>query len=105
MQLMPDVARAIWRGPGAWNPALLFRPEVNLALGVRYLDAALASWPDPAYALAAYNAGGARVRRWQRQPGAADPELFVERIPYAETGDYVRVVLRTRELYRALYVR
>lgn len=103
MQLMPDVARAIWRGPGAWNPTLLFRPEVNIALGMRHLDAALAGWPDPAYALAAYNAGGARVRRWQRQPGAADPELFVERIPYAETRDYVRVVLRNREFYRALY--
>jgi soluble lytic murein transglycosylase len=43
------------------------------------------------------------VRRWQRQPGAGDPELFVERIPYAETRDYVRIVLRNREFYRALY--
>jgi soluble lytic murein transglycosylase len=23
MQLMPVVARALWRGPGAWSPALL----------------------------------------------------------------------------------
>jgi soluble lytic murein transglycosylase len=37
------------------------------------------------------------------QRGAADAELFVERIPYAETRDYVRVVLRNREFYRALY--
>jgi soluble lytic murein transglycosylase len=103
MQLMPNVARAIWRGPGTWNPALLFRPEVNIALGVRHLDTALAGWPDPAFALAAYNAGGTRVRRWRRQPGTSDPELFIERIPYAETRDYVRVVLRSREFYRSLY--
>ncbi len=105
MQLMPEVGRALWRGEGAraWSPDLLFAPEVNLALGMRHLAAGLRGYPDPAYALAAYNAGGARVTRWRRQPGADDPELFVERIPYAETRDYVRIVLRNRELYRALY--
>jgi soluble lytic murein transglycosylase len=103
MQVMPDVGRAIWRGPGAWNPALLFRPEVNLALGMRHLRGDLARWSDPVYALAAYNAGGTRVRRWQGQRGAGDPELFVERIPFVETRDYVRIVLRNREFYRTLY--
>jgi soluble lytic murein transglycosylase len=103
MQVMPDVGRALWRGPGAWDAALLFRPDVNLALGMRHLDDALGRWPDPAYALAAYNAGGTRVRRWRQRPGAADAELFVERIPFPETRDYVRVVLRNREFYRALY--
>ncbi|GJG86045.1 hypothetical protein tb265_12260 [Gemmatimonadetes bacterium T265] len=105
MQLMPDVGRALWRGEGAaaWTPDLLFVPDVNLALGMRHLAAGLRGYPDPAYALAAYNAGGARVARWRRQPGADDAELFVERIPFAETRDYVRIVLRNRELYRALY--
>jgi soluble lytic murein transglycosylase len=108
MQLMPDVGRSIWSAQGAsargaWSPALLFDPEVNLALGMRHLRAALNAWPHPAFALAAYNAGGSRVRRWRRAPGADDPELFVERIPYEETRDYVRIVLRSRDLYRALY--
>jgi soluble lytic murein transglycosylase len=103
MQVMPDVGRAIWRGPGGWTAALLFRPDVNLTLGMRHLDAALGRWPDPAYALAAYNAGAGRVRRWRQRPGTGDPELFVERIPFVETRDYVRVVLRNREFYRALY--
>jgi soluble lytic murein transglycosylase len=43
------------------------------------------------------------VARWRAKPGAADPELFTERIPYVETRDYVRIVLRNRELYQALY--
>ena len=105
MQLMPDVGRALWRGEGgaAWTPDLLFVPDVNLALGMRHLAAGLRGYPDPAYALAAYNAGGSRVARWRRYAGADDPELFVERIPFVETRDYVRVVLRNRELYRALY--
>ena len=29
--------------------------------------------------------------------------MFTERIPYVETRDYVRIVLRNRDLYRALY--
>jgi soluble lytic murein transglycosylase len=53
--------------------------------------------------LAAYNAGAHRVARWRTKPGADDPELLAERIPYTETRDYVRVVQRNRALYRALY--
>jgi soluble lytic murein transglycosylase len=33
----------------------------------------------------------------------ADEELFAERIPYRETRDYVRIVQRNQEMYRALY--
>jgi soluble lytic murein transglycosylase len=107
MQLMPDVGRALWRArgtSGTWSTALLSEPEVNLALGMRHLRAALVAWPNTSEALAAYNAGGSRVRRWRTAPGAAsDPELFVERIPYEETRDYVRIILRSRDLYQALY--
>jgi soluble lytic murein transglycosylase len=108
MQLMPDVGRSLWTARdaaahGAWSPARLFEPEVNITLGMRHLRAALSGWPHPAYALAAYNAGASRVRRWRRSPGTDDPELFVERIPYEETRDYVRIVLRGRSMYRALY--
>ncbi|HEU4800225.1 MAG TPA: hypothetical protein VFS94_06295, partial [Gemmatimonadales bacterium] len=52
---------------------------------------------------AAYNAGASRVIRWKDKGGAEDPEIFTERIPYVETRDYVRIVLRNAELYRALY--
>ena len=48
----------------------------------------------PTRALAAYNAGASRVTRWSRRPGASDPELFAEWIPFVETRDYVRVVVR-----------
>jgi soluble lytic murein transglycosylase-like protein len=37
-------------------------------------------------------------------PGARnDPEIFMERIQYAETRDYVRRILRNLSTYRALY--
>jgi soluble lytic murein transglycosylase len=105
MQIMPSVGEAIARSRGypLWDPALLFDPSVSLELGTLHLRSDLSSHANVQRALAAYNAGGSRVRRWIRRAGAQDPELFVERIPFVETRDYVRIVLRNAEMYRALY--
>jgi len=53
--------------------------------------------------LSAYNAGESRVEKWSTKAGAADPEVFTERIPFVETRDYVRTILRNRAYYQALY--
>jgi soluble lytic murein transglycosylase len=105
MQIMPRVGEAIARSRGypLWDPALLFDPGVSLELGTLHLRADLSSHANVQRALASYNAGGSRVRRWIRRAGAQDPEVFVERIPFVETRDYVRIVLRNAEMYRALY--
>ena len=105
MQLMPDVGRAIARSRSfpVWDRSLLHEPEVSLELGTAHLATMLASYPDLAYALAAYNAGQSPVKRWRALRGAGDPELFVERIPYDETRDYVRIVTRNRAIYARLY--
>jgi soluble lytic murein transglycosylase len=112
MQVMPangpSLARAI--GLDDWDPALLFVPDVNLAMGTRHLAEGLERHPELERALAAYNAGGSRVERWNRtllDGGTADStfdvELYVERIPYLETRGYVRNILVNREMYRLLY--
>lgn len=105
MQIMPRVGEAIARSKGypMWDPALLFEPNVSLELGTSHLRAALAQYSSLPRALAAYNAGGSRVNRWSRRAGAADPEIFTERISFNETRDYVRIVMRNIELYRALH--
>ena len=105
MQVMPSVGAIVARSLGIreWDPVLLYEPEVSIELGVRHLLAFTGRYEHLAYALAAYNAGQSRVARWSARAGAADPEVFTERIPFAETRDYVRIVLRNRELYRALY--
>ena len=104
MQMMPSVGRAVAKSVDVpeWRPDLLYQPDINLQLGIRHLEAFISRYEAP-YALAAYNAGESRLVRWLRRPGARDPELFVERIPFTETRDYVRIVLRNRAMYRALY--
>ncbi len=105
MQIMPSVGEAIARSKRypMWDAALLFEPNVSLELGTSHLRAALSEYSSLPRALAAYNAGGSRVNRWARRTGASDPEIFTERIPFTETRDYVRIVMRNVELYRALH--
>lgn len=105
MQLMPRVGRTLAAAVHfpVWETALLRQPDVNLRLGTTHLAELIHAQPDPARALAAYNAGASRVARWSTKRGASDPELFVERVPYVETRDYVRLIERDRALYRALY--
>ena len=105
MQLLPSVGASVARSRNypIWNQALLLDPDVSLELGTAHLATSLRRGTPPVRALAAYNAGGARLTRWLRRPGSDDPELFAEWIPYTETRDYVRIVQRNAEIYRALY--
>jgi soluble lytic murein transglycosylase len=105
MQVMPSLGRTLARARGfpVWDPVLLYQPDVNLQLGMIHLEELLKRQEHPTHVLAAYNAGTSRVIRWKDKAGAEDPEIFTERIPYVETRDYVRIVLRNEELYRALY--
>lgn len=105
MQVLPSVGASIAkaRGMTSFERVLLYQPDVNIQLGVAHLDAMLDQYPHVAYALAAYNAGGSPVRRWRQKRGSDDPELFVERIPYDETRDYVRILLRNQATYKLLY--
>ncbi|MBW8773018.1 MAG: transglycosylase SLT domain-containing protein, partial [Gemmatimonadetes bacterium] len=86
-----------------WDPVLLFQPDVSLELGHDHLANLFDRYKDEPEVLVAYNAGGGKLPAWLARRGAADPEVFVERIPYAETRDYVRIVLRNAEYYRRMY--
>jgi soluble lytic murein transglycosylase len=105
MQVMPAVGKSIAPSAGitSWDPALLYDPGINIEIGIRHLAPLLKRQPDVARSLAAYNAGGSRVARWSTKRGADDPEIFTERIPFSETRDYVKSVLRNREFYQVLY--
>jgi len=105
MQIMPEVGRGLAQAAGfpIWDPVLLYQSDVSLQLGTRHLEELARRYTRPVEVLAAYNAGASRVERWSERAGAADAELFAERIPYVETRDYVRIIQRNRDLYRSLY--
>lgn len=106
MQVMPGIGRGLARAQnrGPWDPSLLDDPVTNLALGAAHLAAfQREQGGDVVRTLAAYNAGPSRVALWSTKRGATDPEVFVERIPFVETRDYVRAIVRGRDVYVALY--
>jgi soluble lytic murein transglycosylase len=105
MQIMPRVGEqlAARKGVTAFSPDTLYDPAVNVALGTLHLRNLVAQYPNVERALAAYNAGASRVRRWAAKAGAGDPEVFTERIPFVETRGYVRAIVRNRAFYQALY--
>ncbi len=105
MQLMPPVGRTLARSqriPG-YSDESLYDAAVNIKLGTQHLSALFRKTSTIEKILAAYNAGESRVTRWSQKAGAADPEMFTERIPFVETRDYVRSIIRNRAFYSALY--
>ena len=101
MQLMPDTAREIAGRTGAPGESRLVRDgDYNRQLGSAYLNKMLDRYAgSEVLALAAYNAGPGRVDQWLQRFG--DPRTsqvaeadWVERIPFAETRNYTRSILR-----------
>ena len=78
----------------------LKRPEVNVAVGARYLAYLRERFDaNPALVPAAYNAGHGALSRWLRERGEMDMDEFVEAIPYEETRRYTRRVIQSYGIY------
>jgi len=115
MQLMPATAADIARNLRIQDYSLK-EPEDNLQLGTWYLRWALYERfsQNSALALASYNAGPGSVTRWLRssrkfhdhegkQAADGDWDLFIEKIPYEETREYVKSVLGNYWSYLCTY--
>jgi soluble lytic murein transglycosylase len=106
MQVMPSTGRSLARSLRIrrFNATMLYTPEANLRIGSRFLADQIRTWGGRVdYVLAAYNAGPSRVERWRQFPESRDADLFLERIPFDETRDYVRIVQLNARIYQTLY--
>ncbi|MBS1970960.1 MAG: lytic transglycosylase domain-containing protein [Bdellovibrionales bacterium] len=80
----------------------LVDPNVNIHAGSEFLAQLINDFGSVELALAAYNAGPAAVRQWQKRYQTKNIDLFVEMIPYTETREYVRLVRRNYKVYQAI---
>ncbi|GLR64781.1 lytic transglycosylase domain-containing protein [Marinospirillum insulare] len=102
MQVMPATGKQVaQRLKLAIQPkADLLKPEYNLPIGVDYLAGLMKRYNNnPVLAAAAYNAGPGKANAWLTSLGKEVDPLWVERITYAETRDYVKSLLAFREVY------
>jgi len=102
MQVMPSTANNVAQRVGL--PAVgredLFDQETNIRIGVRYVEQLLEQYSgNIVYTIASYNAGPIAVGNWIAQYRGQSQDEFVELIPYQETRQYVKRVLRSYREY------
>jgi soluble lytic murein transglycosylase len=104
MQVLPKTGKILAKQLKVkYTKNKLFEPDYNLQLGMVYIAELLRATGAPEYAAAAYNAGEDRIALWKSERNYEEIPELVESIPFTETREYVQVVLRNAEVYRAVY--
>ena len=106
MQLMPDTAQwiASQLDDASYSVEAIHEPERNIRYGIWYLRSLQREFDgNDVLALAAYNAGRGNVQDWIRENGWPADFHDIDAIPYQETREYVRKVLKAEKKYRELY--
>ena len=82
----------------------LFKPDLNINIGLKYFTYLLNQY-DNNYPLAiiAYNAGMGNVDAWIKDGTIKEDGTDIENVPFKETNNYVRKILRDYEIYKGLY--
>ena len=82
----------------------LFKADLNINIGLKYFTYLLNQY-DNNYPLAiiAYNAGMGNVDAWIKDGTIKEDGTDIENVPFKETNNYVRKILRDYEIYKELY--
>lgn len=117
MQLIPPTAQEMAKDLKVKDftmPDSLLDPDINIHLGSAYLARVLRGFSgNMPLALAAYNAGPTRLRRWisarkdlapleKTQSSDPEVELWIDELPWEETSFYVKAILRNWLIYRLM---
>ncbi len=81
----------------------LFDVYKNIEIGTCYLSTLMERYKNKELALAAYNAGIGTVDAWIEAKIIKSDGTDIENVPYKETNNYVRKILRDYKIYEDLY--
>lgn len=108
MQLMESTAQEMADDLAIEIPTkeALFDPELNIQIGTYYFAYLLGIYEGNIYlSLTAYNAGIGNVNTWIEEGTIREDGSDIENIPYKETNNYVRKIVRDYRIYQDLYER
>lgn len=80
----------------------LYNPEININIGTKYFATLYDKYKNIELALTAYNAGSGNVDKWLETGILKKDGSNAEDIPFKETNNYVRKILRDYEMYKQL---
>ena len=86
-----------------FDTAKILEPRYNIMLGTKYISMLINKYQNISLALAAYNAGSGNVDRWIKDGILNENGDNIENIPFKETNNYVRKILRDYKLYNEIY--
>lgn len=81
----------------------LLNPKINVELGAKYISILSSKYDNINLAMAAYNAGSGNVDKWIEQGILKEDGSDIENIPFKETNNYVRKILRDYNIYKEIY--
>ena len=106
MQLMESTAKEMANeiGEEVVVKEALYNPETNIKIGTKYFAYLKKHYKgNESLAIAAYNAGIGNVDNWIKEGIIKENGSDLENIPYKETNNHVRKILRDYRIYQKLY--
>ena len=86
-----------------FNDEMLFSPKVNINLGCWYIGYLKGKFSnDIILIISGYNAGPGITDQWLERYDQSDLDNFVENIPYAETREHIKKVMKSYQMYKKL---
>ena len=102
MQLMPDTALFVAQTQNITNFDLT-NPKDNLMLGICYIAYLQQKFDRQKDVVCAYNAGEGNVQNWLNEKALSSDGKSLDKIPFKETENYLKKVLRFKKIYEVLY--
>lgn len=106
MQIMPETANWIAEQNGIVDFKLedLYEPAINIRFGCWYLHSLSKEFNgNIPLMVSSYNAGRGRVQEWMVGEVWNGEPKEIEKIPFPETRQYLKNVLKNYEAYQAIY--
>ena len=108
MQLIKSTAQEVTKKAGLQisNGEMeeqLLNPDININIGTKYLSYLIDRYKNVEIAVTAYNAGIGTVDNWIEKGIIKADGSDIENVPYKETNNYVRKILRDYKIYSNTY--
>lgn len=100
MQLLDSTAKELAKELEIKDEINLFDEEINIRIGTYYISKLLKYYNNLYLAISAYNAGMGNVNRWIEDDIIKNDGSNIENIPYKETENYLRKVIRDYNIYK-----